>query len=295
MCWWWEEPATWGTSSCAGCWRRATACAFSTAALRARRGARRRLRGARLRVRPRRPRDPARPRARRSKGSPTSSCWRRSSATRSRARTRSLTGRSTSRAARPLFDGRSRARDRPLRLHLHLQQLRPARRATSRRPRSPSWRPLSLYAETKVEFEQHVLGAGRDGDFCPTVLRIATAYGLSPADALRPDDLRVHPHARDRRGAAWSTTPTPGGPTATSTTSPRRSDRPRRARGDGRAARSSTSATPTRTTRSGWSSTPSRSTSAARASVQFTEGGVDARNYRVSFDKIRDALGFEPD
>ncbi len=28
--------------------------------------------------------------------------------------------------------------------------------------------------------------------------------------------------------------------------------------------------------------------------VNLTEGGVDARNYRVSFDKIRDRLGFEP-
>jgi nucleoside-diphosphate-sugar epimerase len=28
--------------------------------------------------------------------------------------------------------------------------------------------------------------------------------------------------------------------------------------------------------------------------VVWTEGGDDARNYRVSFAKIRDALGFEP-
>jgi hypothetical protein len=27
--------------------------------------------------------------------------------------------------------------------------------------------------------------------------------------------------------------------------------------------------------------------------VSFTEGGFDARNYRVSFDKIQDRLGFE--
>jgi nucleoside-diphosphate-sugar epimerase len=30
-------------------------------------------------------------------------------------------------------------------------------------------------------------------------------------------------------------------------------------------------------------------------SVTWTEGGVDARNYRVSFSKIREALGFTPD
>ena len=28
--------------------------------------------------------------------------------------------------------------------------------------------------------------------------------------------------------------------------------------------------------------------------VRWVEGGVDARNYRVSFDKIKDVLGFEP-
>ena len=39
--------------------------------------------------------------------------------------------------------------------------------------------PLSLYAETKVEFEQFVLSREADWDLCPTLLRIATAYGLS--------------------------------------------------------------------------------------------------------------------
>ena len=60
-------------------------------------------------------------------------------------------------------------------------------------------------------------------------------------------------------------------------------------------ARSSTSATPTRTTRSGWSSTSSRRRSAAPAKVTFEEGGRDPRNYRVSFEKIRERLGYEPD
>ena len=29
--------------------------------------------------------------------------------------------------------------------------------------------------------------------------------------------------------------------------------------------------------------------------VSFQEGGVDPRNYRVDFSKIRDVLGYEPD
>jgi nucleoside-diphosphate-sugar epimerase len=39
--------------------------------------------------------------------------------------------------------------------------------------------PLSLYAETKVQFEQFVLSREAEWDLCPTLLRIATAYGLS--------------------------------------------------------------------------------------------------------------------
>jgi nucleoside-diphosphate-sugar epimerase len=41
--------------------------------------------------------------------------------------------------------------------------------------------PISLYAELKVEFEQILLNK-REGinDFCPTALRFATVYGMSP-------------------------------------------------------------------------------------------------------------------
>ncbi len=39
--------------------------------------------------------------------------------------------------------------------------------------------PLSIYAETKVAMEEFILTAAETG-FAPTVLRIATAYGLSP-------------------------------------------------------------------------------------------------------------------
>ena len=41
--------------------------------------------------------------------------------------------------------------------------------------------PVSLYAEQKVEIERRILAAAAAGiDYAPTVLRIATAYGLSP-------------------------------------------------------------------------------------------------------------------
>ena len=40
--------------------------------------------------------------------------------------------------------------------------------------------PQSLYAETKIAVEQHVLGRAHELAAAPTILRIATAYGLSP-------------------------------------------------------------------------------------------------------------------
>lgn len=40
--------------------------------------------------------------------------------------------------------------------------------------------PQSLYAKTKIEVEKHLLAASAKADFTGTVLRIATAYGLSP-------------------------------------------------------------------------------------------------------------------
>ncbi len=40
--------------------------------------------------------------------------------------------------------------------------------------------PVSLYAETKVAVERAVLEAGASDGFCPTLLRFATVYGVSP-------------------------------------------------------------------------------------------------------------------
>lgn len=42
-------------------------------------------------------------------------------------------------------------------------------------------KPVSLYAELKVRFEDFILNQiGRREDFCPTILRFATVYGVSP-------------------------------------------------------------------------------------------------------------------
>jgi nucleoside-diphosphate-sugar epimerase len=40
--------------------------------------------------------------------------------------------------------------------------------------------PQSLYAETKIAVENHLLSASKNSDFAGTVLRVSTAYGFSP-------------------------------------------------------------------------------------------------------------------
>jgi nucleoside-diphosphate-sugar epimerase len=40
--------------------------------------------------------------------------------------------------------------------------------------------PQSLYAETKVEFEKYILDNLDNVDFSPTILRLSTAFGISP-------------------------------------------------------------------------------------------------------------------
>ncbi len=53
--------------------------------------------------------------------------------------------------------------------------------------------PVSLYAETKVAAERHLLERARD-EFVPTVLRLSTVYGVSPRMRF---DLTVNEFARD--------------------------------------------------------------------------------------------------
>ena len=55
--------------------------------------------------------------------------------------------------------------------------------------------PVSLYAETKVAVEKHLLEKMQRKDgFCPTILRFATVYGLSPRMRF---DLTVNEFTRD--------------------------------------------------------------------------------------------------
>jgi nucleoside-diphosphate-sugar epimerase len=153
--------------------------------------------------------------------------------------------------------------------------------------------PLSLYAETKVEFERFVMVREADWDLCPTLLRIATAYGLSPrmrfdltiSEFTRTlaigqelvvydaDTWRPYCHVRDISAAIMTVLAAPedavrgeifnvGHDEANYTK------------------RMVVDAVQEHLGGSG--------------SVRFKEGGQDPRNYRVSFDKIRDQLGFEP-
>ncbi|MGC9364400.1 MAG: NAD-dependent epimerase/dehydratase family protein [Fidelibacterota bacterium] len=55
-------------------------------------------------------------------------------------------------------------------------------------------RPVSLYAELKVEFETYLLKSQTRSDFVPTSLRFATVYGLSPRMRF---DLTVNEFTRD--------------------------------------------------------------------------------------------------
>lgn len=55
-------------------------------------------------------------------------------------------------------------------------------------------RPVSLYAELKVKFEQYMLGYDKRSDFAPTSLRFATVYGISPRIRF---DLTVNEFMRE--------------------------------------------------------------------------------------------------
>lgn len=55
-------------------------------------------------------------------------------------------------------------------------------------------KPLSLYSHSKVAAEQYILGLREHNDFCPTILRFATAFGASPRMRF---DLTVSEFTRD--------------------------------------------------------------------------------------------------
>jgi nucleoside-diphosphate-sugar epimerase len=153
-------------------------------------------------------------------------------------------------------------------------------------------KPLSLYAETKVEMEQDLLGSAGD-DLAKTVLRVSTAYGTSPrmrfdltvseftrqlalgktlevydADTWRPychvadiSEAIVTVLGADRdkvEGEVFNV----GGPESNHTK-----------RTIAEAALEALD---------------------GKGDITWVEGGVDPRNYRVSFEKIDERLGFKP-
>ena len=152
--------------------------------------------------------------------------------------------------------------------------------------------PLSLYAETKVEFERFVLAREAEWDLCPTLLRIATAYGLSPrmrfdltiSEFTRTlaigeelvvydaDTWRPYCHVRDIAGAVMTVLESPVDAVRGEVFNVGHED-------GNYTKRMVVDAVQEHLDGSG--------------TVSFTEGGQDPRNYRVSFDKIRERLGFE--
>jgi nucleoside-diphosphate-sugar epimerase len=150
-------------------------------------------------------------------------------------------------------------------------------------------KPLSVYAETKVAFEQAILDQRQTFDFHPVILRLATVFGLSPRmrfdltvnefsraiasgiklDVYDKDTWRPYCHVRDICQAILAVLHAPDdkvsgeifnvGSDANNLTKEQIvSEVLRHVAGD----------------------------------VRFVDGGGDRRNYRVSFAKIRDTLGF---
>lgn len=150
--------------------------------------------------------------------------------------------------------------------------------------------PLSLYAETKVSFEKFVLANLDNTDVTPTLLRISTAFGLSPRmrfdltvneftyhlakgkplDVYDKDTWRPYCHVRDISAAIVKVL---------------KADK-QQVRGEvfnvGSDENNYTKAM-----------IVDEVLKHIDGNVTYVEGGFDARNYRVSFKKIKDVLGFE--
>ena len=153
--------------------------------------------------------------------------------------------------------------------------------------------PLSLYAEHKVEMERMILSRS-DAAYTPTVLRVATAYGISQrmrfdltiTEFTRTlasgeelvvydaDTWRPYCHIADISKAVQTVLESPTEKVAGEVFNVGHSD-------ENYTKRMVVDAV--------------QEVLEGAGTVSYVEGGVDARNYRVSFDKIADRLGFEPD
>lgn len=149
--------------------------------------------------------------------------------------------------------------------------------------------PLSLYAETKVEMEHEVLGRGSGPDV--TVLRVSTAYGMSPRmrfdltvseftrqlalgrqlDVYDADTWRPYCHVDDVADAAVTVLSASPDLVAGEVFNVGGEDGNYTKRMIVEAALDALG---------------------GEGEVKWVEGGFDARNYRVSFAKIQERLGF---
>lgn len=150
--------------------------------------------------------------------------------------------------------------------------------------------PKSLYAETKVAFEDHIVQELEDVDFCPVILRVATAFGLSPRMRF---DLTISEFTRElvlgRELLVYD----------------ENTWRPYCHVQDISSAILSALKTPLAAVRGQVFNVGSNSENYTKKmvvgliqqkidanSVRYISGGSDPRNYRVSFDKIGQVLDF---
>jgi nucleoside-diphosphate-sugar epimerase len=154
--------------------------------------------------------------------------------------------------------------------------------------------PLSLYASTKVEIEREVLERAETSSFAPTVLRISTAFGVSPRmrfdltvseftrelalgrelEVYDADTWRPYCHVADISRAIVAVLEAPTEAVAGEVFNVGGDD-------GNHTKRSIVQAT--------------LAALGGEAQVIWSKGGADPRNYHVSFAKIRERLGFVPE
>ena len=152
--------------------------------------------------------------------------------------------------------------------------------------------PLSLYAKSKVAAEQHLLAGKGKVDYTPTILRFATAFGLAPRMRF---DLTVNEFTRDLAigreltvfdAHTWR-------PYCHVKDFGRLIQMVFQARDADIAFEVFNAGGEVNNfTKQGVVDTVL--TLLPDAKVKYQEHGSDPRNYRVSFAKVRDKLGFEP-
>jgi nucleoside-diphosphate-sugar epimerase len=149
--------------------------------------------------------------------------------------------------------------------------------------------PLSIYAETKVASEQYLMTQTKE-DTCTTILRVATAYGISPRmrfdltisdftrtlffeknlDVYDKDTWRPYCHIADLSRAIEIVLNAPEDKVSGEVFNVGSSDE--------------------NYTKNSIAQAIHRH---LPGDISYVEGGFDARNYKVSFEKIKNKLGFK--